>query len=117
MNKPQYLAELGQLLVFMTRADREKTLARYGALFDAAGPGGQDAVLAKLGSTTRQAIRLSRIYDAEGYEDEFLDEAAAELEAEPSPEPEDASEPEAAPAGALRADRRGPARFRAARSS
>lgn len=98
MNKPQYLAELGQLLIFMTHADREKTLARYGALFDAAGPNGQDDLLAKLGSTTRQAIRLSRIYDAAGgYEDAFLDDMLAEAQQAPAPGPASAPEPEQKP--------------------
>ena len=97
MNKPQYLAELSQLLIFMTHADREKTLARYGALFDAAGPEGQDALLIKLGSTTRQAIRLSRIYDVAGYQDEELDSLEAEAKAPPAPKPGDPSaEPDAA---------------------
>lgn len=74
MNKPQYLAELGRLLIFMTAADREETLTRIGALFDKAGPGGMDALLTKLGSPTSEAIRISRIYNAaDGYEDELLD--------------------------------------------
>lgn len=94
MNKPQYLAELSQLLIFMTRADRDETLARYGALFDAAGPAGQDALLTKLGTTTRQAIRLSRIYNAGGYEDEYLDALEANAPAAPESEPEAAPEPQ-----------------------
>ena len=101
MNKSQYLAELSQLLIFMTRADRERTLSRYGALFDAAGPEGQEALLAKLGSTTSSAIRLSRVYNAAGdYEDAFLDALEAEFArpegaASPAgPEAKEASAPE-----------------------
>lgn len=88
MNKPQYLAELNQLLIFMTRADREQTLARYGALFDKAGSAGQEALLSRLGSPTHSAIRLSRIYDADGYTDELLEslEALPDLSPELAPE-------------------------------
>ena len=62
MNKQRYLAELEQLLVFMTRADREQTIHRYGAMFDDAGPNGEEALADELGSPTRVAIRLSRDY-------------------------------------------------------
>ena len=101
MNKPQYLAELERLLVvFMTTADRNKTLSRIGALFDQAGPAGAGVLETKLGSPTRQAIRLSRIYDAaEGYEDEFLDRLEQEIGATeaPAPEPKKAPQAESAP--------------------
>lgn len=63
MNKQRYLAELEQLLVFMTRADREETIRRYEAMFDDAGPAGEKALADKLGSPTRVAIRLSRDYE------------------------------------------------------
>ena len=102
MNKPQYLAELSRLLIFMTQADRDETLARYGALFDAAGPDGQDALLEKLSSTTRQAIRLSRVYSADGYEDEELDalegEVTEKAPAAPAPAPKPAPLDEDLPA-------------------
>ena len=93
MNKPQYLAELSQLLIFMTRADREETLSRFEALFDKAGPDGEEVLLSKIGSPTRQAIRLSRTYDPANFTDELLDS----LEAEPVPEPEPEDEPEQPP--------------------
>ena len=101
MNKPQYLAELDNLLIFMTRSDREQALARFGALFDAAGPAGQDALLEKLGSATRQAIRLSRIYDSAGYEDELLDELELDTELLSEQAPSPAPEPEDTPPAAL----------------
>ncbi len=62
MNKPQYLAELSRLLLFMTTDDREETVSRYEDLFDQAGPEGEDALLQRIGSPTRIAIRLSRDY-------------------------------------------------------
>ena len=62
MNKPQYLAELSRLLVFMTTDDREETVSRYEDLFDQAGPEGEEALLRRIGSPTRIAIRLSRDY-------------------------------------------------------
>lgn len=62
MNKPQYLAELRRLLVFMTAADRDRTVARCAELFDQAGPDGTDDLVAAIGSPTRVSIRLSRTY-------------------------------------------------------
>ena len=97
MNKAQYLAELGQLLVFMTRADREKTLARFGALFDMAGPDREQTLLAKIGSPTRSAIRLSRVYDSSHFSDEFMDSLEAEfapIPEEPEPEPKKETPPD-----------------------
>lgn len=94
MNKPQYLAELNQLLIFMTKADREDTLARYGALFDKAGPDGQEALLSRVGSPTHLAIRLSRIYDAGGYTDELLESLEAMTDLSPELMPDEEDEPE-----------------------
>lgn len=99
MTKPQYLAELDRLLIFMTGADREKALSRIGSLFDKAGPAGTDTLLVKLGSPTSEAIRLSRIYTAGGYTDPLLD--SLERETGPAPEAPSAVAPEsgeAAPA-------------------
>ena len=72
MNKQRYLAELHQLLIFMTAADREETLSRFGALFDDAGPDGADALVRRLGSPTKNAIRLSRTYAPGHLTDEYL---------------------------------------------
>ncbi len=63
MNKQRFLTELKRLLVFMTDGDRELTIARYSEMFDAAGDGGEEAVLEKLGSPTKLAISLSRGYE------------------------------------------------------
>ncbi len=88
MNKPQYLAELNRLLIFMTRADREQTLDRYGALFDKAGPAGQEALLSRIGSPTRVAIRLSRTYEPGSINDELLSSLEDDSLLEPEPEEE-----------------------------
>ncbi len=105
MNKQRYLAELGQLLIFMTGADRDLTLHRFGDLFDQAGPGGAEALVARIGSPTKNAIRLSRSYMPGCLTDEILfqglDLTAPEPEASPAPEPAaKAAEPEEAPAPA-----------------
>lgn len=99
MNKPQYLAELRRLLVFMTRADRERTVSHCGELFDLAGPEGADGLIARIGSPTRVSIRLSRSYEPGQVDFSFLDEQTADLtpppESQSEPEPEPEPEPEA----------------------
>lgn len=62
MNKQRYLAELRRLLVFMTDEDRDRTVRRYSYMFDAAGPEGEAALIAEIGSPTKAAIGLSRGY-------------------------------------------------------
>lgn len=105
MNKPQYLAELGRLLIFMTSADREETLSRYGTLFDLAGPDGADALISHIGSPTLAAIRLSRTYKPGSIADSVLDESLQSSAKQPSataepsshastPAPETVSAPE-----------------------
>lgn len=101
MNKPQYLAELGRLLIFMTSADREETLSRYGTLFDLAGPDGADALISHIGSPTVAAIRLSRTYKPGSIADSVLDESLQGSAKQPSAPAEQASHgpaPEEAPA-------------------
>ena len=105
MNKQRYLAELGQLLIFMTGADRDLTLRRFGDLFDQTGPGGAEALVARIGSPTKNAIRLSRSYMPGCLTDEILfqgldlDMSEPEPEPAPGPEPEpEAPEEEEAPA-------------------
>ena len=103
MNKQRYLAELGQLLIFMTGADRDLTLHRFGDLFDQAGPDGAETLVARIGSPTKNAIRLSRSYMPGCLTDEILfqglDLTAPEPEAVPEPEPQpEAPEEEEAPA-------------------
>lgn len=63
MTKQKFLAELSRLLVFMTEEDRAETIRRYSAMFDAAGPEGEAALLEQLGTPTRTAIALSRGYE------------------------------------------------------
>lgn len=63
MNKQRYLAELQQLLVFMTEEDRELAIRHFGDIFDAAGAEGEAALVEKLGSPTKSAISLSRGYE------------------------------------------------------
>ena len=63
MNKQRYLAELQQLLVFMTEEDREQVIRHFGDIFDAAGAEGEAALVEKLGSPTKSAISLSRGYE------------------------------------------------------
>ncbi len=63
MTKQKFLAELSRLLVFMTEEDRAEIIRRYGAMFDAAGPEGEAALLEQLGTPTRTAIALSRGYE------------------------------------------------------
>lgn len=86
MNKPQYLAELRRLLVFMTAADRERTISRCGELFDQAGPDGADGVIAEIGSPTRVSIRLSRTYAPGRLDLSSLNIRTVAPEPEPEPE-------------------------------
>lgn len=95
MNKPQYLAELRRLLVFMTAADRDKTISRCGELFDQAGPGGADGLVERIGSPTRVSIRLSRSYEPGRLDLSALDIRPAAPVSEPEPAP--VPEPEPAP--------------------
>ncbi len=92
MNKQRYLAELGQLLIFMTSADRALTLEKFGDLFDQAGPGGAEALAGRIGSPTKNAIRLSRSYMPGCLTDEILFQGM-DLDM-PAPEPEPVEEPE-----------------------
>ena len=102
MNKQRYLAELGQLLIFMTSADRALTLEKFGALFDEAGPVGAEALAGRIGSPTKNAIRLSRSYMPGCLTDEILfqgmDLDMPALEPEPAQEPEPEEEAEEAAA-------------------
>ncbi|MCD7846407.1 MAG: hypothetical protein LUG57_11290, partial [Oscillospiraceae bacterium] len=83
MNKQRYLAELQRLLVFMTEEDRELTVQRYGELFDAAGPEGEEALVKQIGSPTKAAISLSRGYEPGGLGDVLPPVPAPEPEAQP----------------------------------
>jgi hypothetical protein len=90
LNKQQYLAELQRLLVFMTEEDREKTVHRYGELFDAAEPDGAAQLIERLGSPTKAAIRLSR-----GYEPGQVDSVLPAIKTpEPPPQDETKAQPQ-----------------------
>ena len=87
MNKQRYLAELGQLLIFMTSADRALTLEKFGDLFDQAGPVGAEALAGRIGSPTKNAIRLSRSYMPGCLTDEILFQGMDSDIPAPAPEP------------------------------
>ena len=89
MSKQRYLAELQRLLIFMTSADREETVRRYGALFDACGPEGEDELTRRVGSPTAVAIRLSHSYEPGVIRDEFFPDGSPILAPEPEPEAEE----------------------------
>lgn len=63
MNKQRFLAELQQLLVFMTEEDREQAIRHYGDIFDAVGEDGEAELARSFGSPTKAAISLSRGYE------------------------------------------------------
>lgn len=63
MNRQRFLAELRRLLVFMSEEDRDEAVRRCGEAFDAAGPEGESALIADMGSPTKLAIGLSRGYE------------------------------------------------------
>ena len=86
LNKQRYLAELRRLLVFMTEEDREAAVTRFGALFDGAGPEGEEELLEQLGSPTKAAIDLSRRY-APGHVETVLPPLPEKKEPEPAPAP------------------------------
>ncbi len=89
MSKQRYLAELQRLLIFMTSADREETVRRYGALFDACGPEGEEELTRRVGSPTAVAIRLSHSYEPGVIRDEFFPDGSPILAPEPEPEAEE----------------------------
>ncbi len=62
MNKQRFLAELAQLLSFMAEHDRAAFLKQLNAKFDEAGPDGEAALIAQLGTPTALAINMSRSY-------------------------------------------------------
>ena len=63
LNKQRFLAELRRLLVFMSEEDRDEAVRRCSEAFEAAGPEGEAALIADMGSPTKLAIGLSRGYE------------------------------------------------------
>ena len=62
MNRQAYLAELAQLLYYMTAWDRDAALAKYTKLFEERD--NDFAVIQELGSPMKLAVTLSRSYEA-----------------------------------------------------
>ena len=60
INRQKFLAELNKLLGFMSSWDREATIEKYNAMFDAAES--EAEVLVMLGNPTRLAITLANEY-------------------------------------------------------
>lgn len=85
MNRQRFLAELSQLLAFMTPHDRNAKLKELNQRFDEAGLEGEGAIIASLGTPTALAIRLAR---------EYVPSPAPSADTEPN---ETAGKPEAAP--------------------
>lgn len=109
MNRQAYLAELAQLLYYMTAWDRDAALAKYTKLFEERD--NDFAVIQELGSPMKLAVTLSRSYEAspEPAEDAAEQESPApaeetpaevpeEVSAETPPEPEQAAEETPEPA-------------------
>lgn len=87
MSKQRYLAELQRLLIFMTSADRDETVRRYGELFDNCGPDGEAELTRRVGSPTAVAIRLSHSYEPGNIRDEFFPDGAPAPSSAPASQP------------------------------
>ncbi len=88
MNRQAYLAELAQLLYYMTAWDRDAALAKYTKLFEERD--NDFAVIQELGSPMKLAVTLSRSYEAspEPAEDAAEQESPAPAEEAPAEVPE-----------------------------
>lgn len=88
MNRQAYLAELAQLLYYMTAWDRDAALAKYTKLFEERD--NDFAVIQELGSPMKLAVTLSRSYEAspEPAEDAAEQESPAPAEEIPTEVPE-----------------------------
>ena len=91
MNRQAYLAELAQLLYYMTAWDRDAALAKYTKLFEERD--NDFAVIQELGSPMKLAVTLSRSYEAspEPAEDAAEQESPAPAEETPAEVPEEVS--------------------------
>lgn len=91
MNRQAYLAELAQLLYYMTAWDRDAALAKYTKLFEERD--NDFAVIQELGSPMKLAVTLSRSYEAtpEPAEDAAEQESPAPAEEIPAEVPEEVS--------------------------
>lgn len=88
MNRQAYLAELAQLLYYMTAWDRDAALAKYTKLFE--DRDNDFAVIQELGSPMKLAVTLSRSYEAtpEPAEGAAEQESPAPAEETPAEVPE-----------------------------
>lgn len=91
MNRQAYLAELAQLLYYMTAWDRDAALAKYTKLFEERD--NDFAVIQELGSPMKLAVTLSRSYEAspEPAEGAAEQESPAPAEETPAEVPEEVS--------------------------
>ena len=102
LNKQRFIAELTQLLSFMAEHDRAAFLKQLNAKFDEVGPEGEAGLIARLGTPTALAIKVSRSYTptaapakAEPEETEKpVQEPEEETPQEPKPEQERETEQE-----------------------
>lgn len=62
INKKSFMAELRSLLAFMDGEDRARVLNRYEAMFEEAGPEGEEALIRCFGSPVRQVLAIEREY-------------------------------------------------------
>lgn len=98
MNRHSYIAELTQLLYYMTPWDREAAVEKYNKMLEASED--LDALVKEIGSPMKLAVTLSRGYEPSP-EPSSLPEPAPVVEAETEPVPEESApqgEPAEAPA-------------------
>lgn len=92
LNRQAYLAELTQLLYYMTPWDREAAIAKYDKLL--ADAEDVDALVGEIGTPMKVAVTLSRGYEASPQPDPNAPKAVPEPEPE-APKTEDIPEAEA----------------------
>jgi len=88
INRKSFMAELRSLLVFMDGEDRARILTRYEAMFEEAGPEGEDALIRCFGSPVRQVLAIEKEYREalDRGETPFAEERAAAPAPAPAPE-------------------------------
>ena len=62
INRKSYLAEMRSLLAFMAPEDRIRVLHHFDAMFEEAGPDGEETLARCLGSPVRQVLQIDREY-------------------------------------------------------
>ena len=77
INRKSYLAEMRSLLAFMDPEARTRVLHHFDAMFDEAGPDGEETLARCLGSPVRQVLQIEREYrEAREKGEEFYPETA-----------------------------------------